>query len=76
MIEKIISGEERFQVLANEFTLGPSRENMILMYSADGVNYTAWEEVVPAGENLVVNMAVNGMWYYMKGNNTRLTLKY
>lgn len=76
MIEKIISGEERFQVLANEFTLGPSNENTFLMYSADGVNYTRWKDAVPAGENLVVNMAVNGMWYYMKGNKTRLTLKY
>ena len=73
---KIIQNEERFQVMTNSFAAGPSKEGYYLYYSADNVNFTKWEERVPAGENLVVNGASQGMWYYFKGNKTRIKLTF
>lgn len=75
-MEKIIKGEEKFQVLATEFVLGPSNQEYYLYYSADGINYTKWEDKVPAKETLIVNQAVCGMWYYCKYNQTKLLLKW
>lgn len=75
-MEKTIVGEEKFQVLANSFSIGPAREETYLMYSADGRNYTKWEDKIPANENLVVNGISNGMWFYMKNNKTNRILKW
>lgn len=73
---KIIEGEERFQIMANNFAAGPSREGYTLMYSADNLNYTAWPEHVPAEENLVVNGLSQGLWFFLKGNNTKIKLTF
>ena len=73
---KIVNGEERFQIMTNSFAAAPSKEGYTLMYSADDLNYTAWPEHVPSGENLVVNGASQGMWYYFKGNKTRIKLTF
>lgn len=72
----IINNEEHFQIMAENWTAGPSKQDYYLMYSADGVNFTKWPDIVPAGENLVVNLAAQGMWYYLKGNNTRIKLTF
>lgn len=72
----IIQGEEHFQIMTKNWSAGPSKEGYDLMYSADGVNFTKWPDSVPAGENLVVNLAAEGMWYYFKGNNTRIKLTF
>lgn len=73
---KIIEGEERFQILVRNWSAGPSRESYYLMYSADGLNYTRWPDIIPAGETLVVNLAAEGMWYYFEGNNTRIKITF
>ena len=73
---KIVNGEERFQIMANSFAAGPSKEGYTLMYSADDLNYTSWPERVPAGENLVLNGASQGMFFYLKGNKTRIKLTF
>ena len=73
---KIIEGEEHFQVMANSFAAGPSKEGYYLYYSSDDINFTKWEEHVPAGENLVVNGASQGMFFYFKGNKTRIKLTF
>lgn len=73
---KIVNGEERFQIMANNFAAGPSKEGYTLMYSADNLNYTAWPEHVPAGENLVVNGLSQGLWFFLKGNKTRIKLTF
>ena len=73
---KIINGEEHFQIMVENWSAGPSKEGYTLMYSADNINFTEWPDKVPAGENLVVNLAAQGMWYYLKGNKTRIKLTF
>ena len=73
---KIIQGEEHFQIMVENWSAGPSKEGYTLMYSADNLNFTAWPDKVPAGENLVVNLAAQGMWYYLKGKKTRIKLTF
>ena len=73
---KIINGEEHFQIMANSFAAGPSKEGYYLYYSSDDINFTKWEERVPAGENLVVNGLSQGLWFFLKGNKTRIKLTF
>ena len=72
----IINGEERFQVMTENWGAGPSKESYYLYYSVDSINFTKWPDLIPAGENLVVNLAAQGMWYYLKGNNTRIKITF
>lgn len=73
---KTIVGEQHFQVSARGFALTPSSSGYTLMYSADGYEFTPWKEETPANEVLVVTGAVNGMYYYAKGNTDELILTY
>lgn len=75
-MRKVIQGEERFQIDATEFSASPSREETVLMYSSDGINYTAWGKKVPARETTVVNNFTNGMFFYFKGNKTNLEINW
>lgn len=70
-----IDGEKPFQVGLDNFVISPSNEEYILNYSADGYGYTAWEEVTPANEVLVVNGVPNGMYFKLIGNKSILTLQ-
>ena len=72
----IIRGDERFQVLKGNWSAGPSKEGYDFYYSADGVNFTKWPDSVPAGENLVVNLASEGMYYYFSGNKTNIKIQF
>ena len=64
---KKITGEEKFQILAHSFSVY-SASAYTLYYSADGEHFTAWGEVTPAGECLVVNGIAKGMTFYLKDN--------
>lgn len=75
MSRKVI-GDKPFQILSDAFALSPSSSGYTLEYSADGENYTAWDEKVPAGENLVVNGCANGMYFRCNGNGDELVLQY
>ncbi len=76
MGQKIISGEQPFQVLAHSFSLSPSSEGYTLAYSADGVNYTEYETAVPADETLIVNGIAKAMFFKAVGNDSELVLTY
>lgn len=70
-----IDKDKPFQIGIDNFVLSPSNEEYVLHYSADGVNYTAWEESTPANETLIVNGIPQGMYFKLVGNNTILTLQ-
>ena len=70
-----IDRDKPFQTGISSFCISPSTSEYVLWYSADGKNYTAWEEATPANEVLVVNAAPNGMYFKLVGNKDILTLQ-
>jgi len=71
-----VHGEAAFQVELPNFAISPSASGYTLNYSADGVNYSAWEEATAAGETLVVCGAAGGMFYKLVGNTANVTVTY
>lgn len=71
-----ITGERPFQVLATSFAISPSSEGYTLNYSANGVEYTAWEEATPANEVLVVNGVAKLMYFKLVGNASDVDINY
>lgn len=71
-----IRGEEAFQIMAHSFIVSPSNEGYTLEYSADGQEWTAWEEETPKDE--VLNVYGNGMgaFFRLKGNNSEVIVRY
>lgn len=72
---KKITGEQPFQVAAHSFSVY-SEDSYTLNYSADGVNYTAYDEATPAGETLIVNGVAKGMYFYLEGNASDATITF
>ena len=73
---KVIKAEEQFQVLAHSFSVSPSNEGYTLNYSADGKDFTAYEEETPANEVLIVNGIAKNMWFKLVGNNSDVTINF
>lgn len=74
---KEITGEQPFSMLNNGFSVSPSAQDYTLQYSSNGVDYTSWDEIVPAGENLVVTgLPLLPMYFRLKGNNSTVKLNY
>lgn len=75
-ITRKINGQQPFQVEAHSFSVSPSTEGYTLNYSADGIDYTAYEENTPADEVLIVNGIARGQWFYLAGNNSEVSIIY
>jgi len=73
---KKITGDTPFQVLAHSCAISPSEQGYTLQYSADGANYTAWDEATPANETLVVNGLAYGTYLRLSGNTDTVTVTY
>ena len=56
-----------FQVLSHSFSVSPSALEYTLQYSADGINWTDYEETIPADENLIVNDCAYGQYIKLDG---------
>lgn len=70
-----VSGDAPFKVVKSSVAIGPSESGYTLAYSADGVNFTAYTEATPAGENLIVNGLQQYMWLKLSGNtDTNVTV--
>jgi hypothetical protein len=77
MTTKEVIGEAPFQILnSHSFSVSNSESGYTLMYSTDGREYTAWSEATPANECLVVNSIANGMFFYLSGNTSTVTIVY
>ena len=76
MIKKI-TGEEIYQTINGNFSLSPSTETCTLQYSADAINWTDWDEEIPANETLIVTgLPLTHIFFRLKGNNSTLTLNF
>lgn len=75
MVQKI-NGKAAFQVLSHSFSVSPSSEGYTLQYSADGINWTDYEEEVPADETLIVNGIAFGQFIRLDGNESEVTIIY
>lgn len=71
-----ITGATPFQVLAHSCVISPSEDGYTLNYSADGINYTAWDEATPANETLMVNGLAYGTYLMCSGNTSQLVINY
>ena len=71
-----VNGENAFQVLAHSFSVSPSAQGYTLQYSANGVDYTDYEEDTPANENLIVNGIGKFMFFKLKGNSSSVDVQY
>lgn len=71
-----INGENAFQILAHSFGVSPSESGYTLQYSANGIDYTDWEEATPANENLIVNGIAKGMYFKLSGNSSEVEIQY
>lgn len=74
MIQKV-KGEAPFQVLASNFSIGPSNEGYTLQISADGSNYS---DLFSVGANVtrMVTGVANGSYYRLSGNNSDVTVNW
>lgn len=75
-MQKTISGETPFQVIAHSFSVSPSSSGYLLNYSADGIGYTAYTEATPANEVLIVNGVPKNMWFKLGGNTGNVIINY
>lgn len=64
-----IESNPSFQVLSHSFSVSPSSQEYTLQYSADGINWTDYEETIPADENLVVVDTAYGQYIRLDGYN-------
>lgn len=71
-----VNGEDAFQVLAHSFGVSPSTEGYTLQYSADGINYTDWDEATPANENLFVINIPKFSFFKLDGNASDVIIVY
>lgn len=65
-----IKGEDKFKINSTSFSISPSKEGYTLAYSANGEEFTNYEEATPAGENCLVVNCPFGVWYKCVGNKT------
>lgn len=62
-----IESNPSFQVLSHSFSVSPSSQEYTLQYSADGIDWTDYEETIPADENLIVNDCAYGQYIRLDG---------
>lgn len=75
-MQKTISGQEGFQVMAHSFAVSPSNQTYTLAYSVDGVHFTRNADSTPAGQNLIVNSVPKGVYWRLEGNTTDVIITY
>lgn len=71
-----VSGEAPFQILAHSFAVSHAETSYTLEYSADGYEYTEWEESTPANETLFVVDIPKMTYFRLKGNTGDVVITY
>ena len=70
-----ITGEAPFQILASNFSIGPSNEGYTLQVSADGNDWSDLFTVAANTTRMVTDIA-NGSYYRLKNNNSEVTVNW
>lgn len=76
MSKIIVKNENVFQVLAHSFSVTPSKQSYTLSYSANGIDFTNYDEPTPANETLIVNGIAKGMYFKLKNNRSTVEIMY
>ena len=76
MAQKKVHAETPFQVLAHSFAVSHAETSYTLEYSADGYDYTEWEESTPANETLFVVDIPKMTYFRLKGNTGDVVITY
>ncbi len=74
-MKQTVIGEAPFQVLATNFSIGPSQEGYTLQISADGSNFSDLFSV-GAGVTRMVTGVANGSYYRMDGNESDVVINW
>ena len=73
----LISGEEVFRCYGKTMAVAATSADYTLRFSVDGENWTDYAETIPAGENLIVNDLVQGIYLQLSGNtNDNLIIRF
>lgn len=71
----MISGEQPFQVLSDNFSISPSNEGYTLQISADGIEFSDLFAVAADTTRMVTDVA-NGSYYRLAGNASDVTVNW
>lgn len=73
-MQKIIRGEEAFQTINSGFSATPSKQDVVLLYSADGKVYTEYPEgKITKGNTIeVTNCFSRCLFFKLKGNKSEI----
>lgn len=71
-----INGEQPFQVLSTNFTIGPSESGYDLYFSADGISGYSKLFTVGANTNRQVTQVAAGSYYILSGNTDEVTVNW
>lgn len=63
-----INKEEVFRCKGVTMAVEATSSGYTLNYSVDGEKWSAYEDAIPANENLVISDGVNGMYFKLVGN--------
>lgn len=74
MIYKI-ENEQHFQVLSSSFSVSPSESGYVLMFSANGFDFSEFTTVAAGQNKQFVNMS-NGNYYYLSGNTDTVEVNW
>lgn len=69
-----VTGEAPFRVFAGSFCVSPSAQGYVLNYSADGKNWTADVNEMPANETHNFWGITPGMYFKLVGNTDTVTV--
>ena len=77
IMQILISKDEIFRSYGKSMAVASTFEGYTLQYSVDGENWTQYAEQIPAGENLIVNDLVQGIYLQLVGNvNDNLIIRF
>ena len=71
-----LTGEQVIQVLSHSMIIGPSDDGYTFCYSADGVNFTPYDQDTPAGENTIINGLAFGTYVMLSGNTGEVQISF
>lgn len=62
-----IQADASFQVLSHSFSVSPSNVPYSLEYSADGLNWSSYEDEIPQDEVLICEGCAYGQYIHLAG---------
>lgn len=71
-----VNGDDAFQVLSHSFSVGKTSNSYTLQYSANGIDWSSYDEEIPADETLIVNNCAFEQYIRLSGNTDTVDIIY